>query len=117
MVGPARLAHIRLTSAGIRLRGRGLGKPLFRRSQRTNRVNRLLRSLPGLSRFTQAILLRRRAAPPLLAAWAHLAGTHHQRLAHFFGSESPLWIHRPSLVQHLATDSSWGARISRALDF
>jgi len=69
---------------------------------------------PASFQGTQALLLRRAAIPRLLTARAGLEGVHSRRLAAFFGNDSPIWIHRPSLVQHVATDSSWGARIYRA---
>ena len=30
---------------------------------------------------------------------------------------APIWVHRPSLIQHTATASFWGARLHRAKDF
>ena len=66
---------------------------------------------------TQALLLRRGAARRALAAWDGLVGVSGQRLAALLGREGPIWVHRPSLVQHVALDSSWGAGIQHALDF
>lgn len=65
----------------------------------------------------QALLLRRGAARRALAEWDRLSGMQSQRLAKLFGQEGPIWVHRPSLVQHVAVDSSWGVRVQRALDF
>ena len=65
----------------------------------------------------QALLLRRGAIQRAVAEWDNLTGLQSQRLARLFGNEGPIWVHKPSLVQHVATDSSWGARIQRALDF
>lgn len=66
---------------------------------------------------SQALLLRRGAAQEALARWDSLTGLQCQRLATLFGPERPLWVHRPSLVQHVAVDSSWGARVKHAVDF
>lgn len=66
---------------------------------------------------SQALVLRRGAAREALASWDSLTGLQCQRLAKLFGRERPLWVHCPSLVQHVAVDSSWGARVKRAADF
>ena len=65
----------------------------------------------------QALLLRRYAAQRALDRWDLAPGLTSQRLVRLFGGEGPIWVHRRSLVQHVATDSSWGARVQRALDF
>lgn len=65
----------------------------------------------------QALLVRRGTAAAALAAWAGLSGMTSQRLAQMSGEYRPLWIHKPSLVQHVAEDSSWGTRVQKALDF
>ena len=66
---------------------------------------------------SQALLLRRGAAREALGRWDSLAGLQCQRLAKLLGRERLLWVHCPSLVQHVAVDSSWGARVKRAADF
>ena len=66
---------------------------------------------------SQALLLRREAAAEAVRRWDSVTGLQCQRLAFLFGRERPLWVHRPSLVQHVAVDSSWGARVKRAADF
>lgn len=65
----------------------------------------------------QALLVRRTAAAHALAEWEGLTGMTSQRLATLCGNSHPIWVHRPSLVQHIAKDSSWGARVQTALDF
>lgn len=65
----------------------------------------------------QALLLRRHFAKRAEEQWPTLKGATSQRLAALNGPASPIWVHRPSLVQHVAADSSWGARVQRALDF
>lgn len=65
----------------------------------------------------QAVLLRRDAAQRALSEWENLPGLQSQRLAALCGKDLPIWVHKPSLVQHMARDSSWGARVQRALDF
>lgn len=65
----------------------------------------------------QALLLRRAAVQQALEQWRNLRGMTSQRLAQLLGKSGPIWVHQPSLVQHVARDSSWGARVQRALDF
>ncbi len=65
----------------------------------------------------QALLLRRWALGQALAQWDTEEGLTSQRLARLLGPGGPVWVHRPALVQHVAVDSSWGARVQRALDF
>ena len=65
----------------------------------------------------QALLLRRGAIRRAVAGWDGLSGVTSQRLARLLGGTGPIWVHRPSLVQHVAPDSCWGARVQRALDF
>lgn len=65
----------------------------------------------------QALPLRRWAIRRALAGWDSVAGVEVDRLRTLLGAMGPIWVHRPSLVQHVATDSSWGARVKRAMDF
>jgi hypothetical protein len=65
----------------------------------------------------QALLLRRGAIQWALKDWDSISGMQSQRLARIIGDKGPIWIHRPSLVQHVAENSSWGAHGQRALDF
>lgn len=65
----------------------------------------------------QALLLRRGAIQWALKDWDSVSGMQSQRLARIIGDKGPIWIHRPSLVQHVAENSSWGAHGQRALDF
>ena len=120
-----------------------LFNPSLRATARWGEMACAFAAEPASFQGPQALLLRPSAARRALAAWDDLAmeGTApsvppgdapipaptercpprgllpSHRLAPFLGASGPLWIHRPSLVQHLATDSSWGARIYRALDF
>ena len=66
---------------------------------------------------TQAILLRRQAAAEVVSHWDKVEGMQSQRMTRILCEDGPLWIHRPSLVQHVASDSSWGGRVTQALDF
>lgn len=66
---------------------------------------------------SQALLLRRIAAECILHTWDNVQGLSCQRLARRYGHQRPIWMHRPSLVEHMAVDSSWGARVKRAVDF
>lgn len=65
----------------------------------------------------QALLLRRSAAQRASDEWDRVPGMTSQRLARMFGGLGSIWVHQPSLVEHVAKDSSWGARVQRALDF
>lgn len=79
--------------------------------------SRAFAALPANFLGAQALLLRRHAAQRVLERWDSAPGLTSQRLARLLGGDGPIWVHRPSLVQHVATDSSWGARVQRALDF
>lgn len=72
---------------------------------------------PASFQGAQAILLRRVGAKEALAEWDSTPGMTCQRMAKILGRERPIWVHQPSLVQHVAVDSGWGARVKRALDF
>lgn len=78
---------------------------------------RAFAALPAAFLGAQALLIRRATAVAALEAWAGLSGMTSQRLAQVSGQYRPLWIHQPSLVQHVADDSSWGTRVQRALDY
>ncbi len=73
-------------------------------------------------RFTgaQALLLTRPFARHVVAEWESVGGMQSQRLAQLSARDfpaAPLWVHRPSLVQHTATHSAWSAPLHRAPDF
>ena len=80
-------------------------------------LDRSLAVTPASFLGAQALFVRRRAVAVALAGWETVRGMQAQRLALLLGGEGPLWVHRPSLVQHVAVDSSWGARVQTALDF
>jgi hypothetical protein len=80
-------------------------------------MDRAFAAKPETFLGTQALLIRRGAAEKALAGWKTVAGMQSQRLAQLLGKDGPIWVHRPSLVQHVAEDSSWGARVQRTLDF
>jgi hypothetical protein len=80
-------------------------------------MERAFAAQPGTFLGAQALLLRRWAAELAAAEWDTVPGMQSQRLARLLGMLGPIWVHRPSLVQHVAKDSSWGARINRALDY
>lgn len=66
----------------------------------------------------QALLVRPADAARALAAWDTAAGMQSARLARLLTAEGGrICVHRPSLVQHLAADSAWGARLHTAPDF
>jgi len=68
----------------------------------------------------QALLIARPFARLALTHWDTVPGMQSHRLAilaarHFPGA--PLYVHRPSLVQHTGTASTWGAPRHTAPDF
>lgn len=94
-----------------------LFNPSLRETRDVARLPRAFAADPQTFLGAQALLLRRRVVPLVLEKWDSVPGLTSQRLARLLGGEGPIWVHRPSLVQHVATDSAWGARIQRALDF
>lgn len=72
------------------------------------------------ARFTgaQALLVRPADAARALAAWPTVGGMQSARLARLLTARGGLiCVHRPTLVQHVAADSAWGARRHSAPDF
>ncbi len=66
----------------------------------------------------QALLFRPAEVARALARWATVPGMQSARLARLLTAEGGrICVHRPSLVQHVATDSAWGARLHTAGDF
>ena len=66
----------------------------------------------------QALLVRPAEAARALAAWDAVAGMQSARLARLLTADGgTICVHRPSLVQHLAADSAWGACLHTAADF
>ncbi len=101
-------------------------------------IPRAFAALPGAFLGAQALLLRRGGARWAMERWGSVRGAVSQRLALIFGgplalsvpgaspelrgsryslAPTPIWVHEPSLVQHVGVDSSWGARVQKALDF
>jgi hypothetical protein len=94
-----------------------LFNPSLRPSDRFVPTPRAFAAEPGSFLGAQALLVRRAAALGARANWERIAGLASQRLAQISGRWSRIWVHKPSLVQHVALDSSWGARVQKALDF
>ena len=68
----------------------------------------------------QALLIARPFALHALKNWHTVIGMQSQRLAALATRDfpdTPIFVHRPSLVQHVATHSSWGLPLHRAADF
>jgi hypothetical protein len=65
----------------------------------------------------QALLIRRRHARYVLEKWPFHTGMQAQRVAKMLAPYGSIYVHTPSLVQHVGKDSSWGANPMRALDF
>ena len=66
----------------------------------------------------QALLVRPADAARALAAWDTAPGMQSARLARILtAGGGTICVHRPSLVQHRAADSAWGALLHTAPDF
>ena len=75
-------------------------------------------TLPKTFLGAQALLVRPAEAARALAAWDSVAGMQSARLARLLTADGgTICVHRPSLVQHLAADSAWGAGLHTAADF
>ena len=73
---------------------------------------------PATFTGAQALLLRPADAARALAAWDSEGGMQSARLARLLTAEGGhICMHRPSLVQHVAGDSAWGARLHTVPDF
>ena len=94
-----------------------LFNPLLQGNGSWGQIPRAFAAEPATFLGAQALLLRRSAVRRALEKWESVAGMQAQRLAKILGAEGPIWVHRPSLVQHVAGESSWGARVQTALDF
>lgn len=79
-----------------------------------------LRADPRFLYGAQALLIARPFARHALLKWDTVRGMQSQRLAAISARDfpaAPLYIHRPSLVQHCATTSTWGLPLHTAPDF
>ena len=94
-----------------------LFNPSMRAEPRFPARPRAFAAKPNSFLGAQALSVRRTAAVQALAQWDQLTGMTSQRLASLCGAANPIWVHQPSLVQHIAKDSSWGAREQTAPDF
>ena len=68
----------------------------------------------------QALLLARPFAAWAVANFARFGGMQSRRLvalAGEFAPGAPLYVHRPSLIEHTATVSAWGTRLHHACNF
>ena len=68
----------------------------------------------------QALLIARPFALHALAQWDTVTGMQCRRLAAIAARDfpdAPLYVHRPSLIQHTATTSGWNAPLHTAPDF
>ena len=79
-----------------------------------------LRTDPRYFMGAQALVIARPFARQVLEKWDTVAGGQCRRLAALHARHyprAPLYVHRPSLVQHTATSSGWGGPLHTALDF
>jgi hypothetical protein len=66
---------------------------------------------------TQGMVLSVVTARSLVEQWDDADGPLDLRIARLATRWSPLWYHRPSLVQHRSVESTWGGRVHVATDF
>lgn len=72
---------------------------------------------PELTYGAQAFVLSIRTARHILEHWDDLRGLHDTRMPRLAARQSPIYYHRPSLVQHLPVPSSWGGVAHSAIDY
>jgi len=72
---------------------------------------------PFFSWGNQALVLTPKTACALVANWAKTPGAADVRMARLAGAFTPIFYHRPSLVQHAPGPSTWGAVPHAAADF
>jgi hypothetical protein len=65
----------------------------------------------------QAVLVSRRTAAYFLAHWQEEQGAADLRMPRLAARLAPVYLHAPSLVQHVSDASTWGGRSHTAPDF
>ena len=66
---------------------------------------------------TQALVLTPKTACFLIGNWAKVPGAADRRMPRLAAAVTPIYHHRPSLVQHVRGPSTWGAESHAADDF
>jgi hypothetical protein len=66
---------------------------------------------------TQAIVVSVTTARAILDQWDDAVGAYDLRVSRLAARWSPIWFHRPSLVQHRPVASVWGGVPHHAVDF
>jgi hypothetical protein len=66
---------------------------------------------------SQGVVLSVATARSILDAWDEQPGLPDIRMSRLAARRSPIWFHRPSLVQHRAVASLWGGAVHQAIDF
>ncbi len=66
---------------------------------------------------SQAVVLSVATARAVLDAWDEQPGLPDVRMSRLAARRSPIWFHRPSLVQHRAVPSLWGGAVHQAIDY
>jgi hypothetical protein len=66
---------------------------------------------------TQGVVLSVATARAILDGWYDAVGMPDIRMSRLAARHSPIWFHRPSLVQHRTVPSTWGGTTHQAIDF
>jgi hypothetical protein len=72
---------------------------------------------PGQMWGAQAVLVSRRMAAYFLEHWQEEQGAADLRMPRLGARLAPVYLHAPSLVQHVGDASTWGGRFHTAPDF
>jgi hypothetical protein len=72
---------------------------------------------PDLVYGSQAFLLSRSTIAVVLAGWDSVVGMQDIKISRLAAAIGPIHYHRPSLVQHVAGESTWGGPNHTARDF
>jgi hypothetical protein len=66
---------------------------------------------------TQGVVMSLATARSILDDWHDAPGMPDIRMSRLAARHSPIWFHRPSLVQHRPVESLWGGATHFAIDF
>ena len=72
---------------------------------------------PDLVYGSQALLLSQATVLHVLKGWERVAGMQDMKLSRLASEVTPIYYHRPSLVQHVVAASTWGGPAHWARDF
>lgn len=72
---------------------------------------------PELVYGSQAMLLSRATIGHVLDGWERVPGMQDMKVSRLATEVTPIYYHRPSLVQHVVAASTWGGPAHRARDY